>query len=229
MNGKPEAPISTRNFANDGYLPGLLDQIMSDFLKERIDDCLPAIVQSYDAEKNLAIVQPLIMLLRTDGETVERGTLRVPVFSLGTSKMSLRFNLAAGDLGWIKANDRDISLFLQSYKEERPNTLRKHDFSDAVFYPDAMKGMAFGAGVVAMMTNADGTVKTEWYDDKIVHTAADVEFSENVTVSGQFGCNGALSQPRLSVGTAPTTLPEAITAITAIQLALVTNGIGKQP
>jgi hypothetical protein len=79
------------------------------------------------------------------------------------------------------------------------------------------------------MSNAAGTVMTEWYDDKIVHTAEQVDFSGDVSIGEKFGCNGQPAQPPLSVGVTPTTLPEAITAITALQLALVTNGIGTQP
>lgn len=189
----PEAPISSRKPSKDQSLPALLGQIMSDFLKDNIDDCLPAIVVSYDSvnSPNIVIVQPLIRLLQTDGTELPRGTLEVPIFQYGTAEMSLRFNLIAGSLGWIKANDRDISLFLQSLSEERPNTLRKHSFSDAIFYPDAMKGMAFTAD--AIMSNADGTVKTEWFNNKIVHTAPTIEMVGNVTVSGTIDSVGAIS------------------------------------
>lgn len=179
---KPNAPISSLDESKKESLPALLDHIMTDFLKNNIDDCLPAIVQSYDEVNNRVTVQPLIRLLQTDGVEVPRGTLTVPVFHYGTNRMSLRFKLAKGDLGWLKANDRDISLFLQSMKEERPNTLRKHSFSDAIFYPDCMKGMATTAN--ATMSNEAGTVKTEWFDDKIVHTAPVVEIDGELTVSG---------------------------------------------
>jgi hypothetical protein len=189
---KPTAPISSRDLGNDNYLPGLLDQIMSDFLKQRIDDSLPAIVISFDSEKNRVTVQPLIRMLQSDGTEVSRGTLSVPVFSYGTGQMSLRFNLSAGDLGWIKANDRDISLFLQSLKEEGPNTLRRHDFSDALFYPDAMRGMSFTAD--AIMSNKSGTVKTEWFQDKIVHTASEVVIDSLLaTFTGDIKVEGGIS------------------------------------
>lgn len=186
---EPTAPISGRKLGKDKNLPGLLDQILSNFLKEHIDNCLPAVVVSFDQENNYVTVQPLIRLLQSDGTEVSRGTLTVPVFNYGTNKMSLRFNLEEGDLGWLEANDRDISLFLQSFKEERPNTLRKHSFSDAVFYPAAMKGMSFTAD--AIMSNQSGTVKTEWFNDKIVHTAETVDLvADNVNVSNDLNVGG---------------------------------------
>jgi hypothetical protein len=36
----------------------------------------------------------------------------------GGGGVVLNFNLKPGDLGWIKASDRDLSLFLQSFKAE---------------------------------------------------------------------------------------------------------------
>ncbi|OWK42477.1 hypothetical protein [Fimbriiglobus ruber] len=43
-----------------------------------------------------------------------------------------------GDTGWIKANDRDISLFKQTTAASSPNTARLHDFADAMFFPDTL-------------------------------------------------------------------------------------------
>jgi len=189
---KPIAPISSdssHDLGNRNNLPGLLNQIIKKHMQGQVDNSLPALVVSFDQENNRVEVQPLIRILQSDGSEVSRGTLTVPVFNYGTNKMSLRFNLAAGDIGWIEANDRDISLFLQSFSEEKPNTLRQHDFSDAIFYPDAMRGMSFTAD--AIMSNEAGTVKTEWFDDKIVHTAPTVEidatdanFTGNITADG---------------------------------------------
>ena len=187
---KPSAPISSassHDLGNRDNLPGLLNQIIKKFIQGQVDNSLPAIVVSFDKESNRVVVQPLIKILRTDGKTVSRGTLTIPVFSFGTKKMSLRFNLVAGDLGWIEANDRDISLFLQSLNEQPPNTLRQHEFSDAIFYPDAMRGMDFTAD--AIMSNEAGTVKTEWFSDKIVHTAptVDIDGKTNLGITGQVG------------------------------------------
>ncbi|WP_127958845.1 Gp138 family membrane-puncturing spike protein [Serratia microhaemolytica] len=104
---------------------------------QRTDVQLPAVVISYDREKNLAMVKPLISRLTTAGDPVERPTIAsIPVLSLGGGGISVTFPLKSGDLGWIEASDRDISLFMQSKASSRPNTLRLHEFSDARFIPD---------------------------------------------------------------------------------------------
>lgn len=140
---------------------GMARMVLQKFL-QGVDDMLPAIVVSYDRTKNRAKVRPLIRMVTTDGRQVGRAPLAaVPVFSYGGGGFTLNFPLKAGDLGWIKANDRDISLMLQGGKESPPNTKRLHSFQDAVFIPDVMKGYAI-AGEDAdnvVLQSLDGTVK----------------------------------------------------------------------
>ena len=225
----PVSSASSHDLGNRNNIAATLDQIIDKFIQGKVDNSLPAIVISFDDVANIVKVQPLIKILKTDGTLVSRGTLNIPVFNFGTGKMSLRFKLSEGDLGWIQANDRDISLFLQSLSEEAPNTLRQHDFSDAIFYPDAMKGMSFTAN--AIMSNEAGTIKTEWFDDKIVHTAPTVETSDNLKVGtdgeivAKFGCNGKSPQAAASVGAPATDTASAIILVNNIRVALVNNGI----
>ena len=114
----------SRNIANDDEMSGLFLEVLSKFLSG-IDDCLPAVVEVYDAAKNRATVKPLIARLGVNNEIVSRGSLAsIPVLQLGAGGFMMRMTPKKGDLGWIKASDRDISLFLQSYQEEKPNTLR---------------------------------------------------------------------------------------------------------
>lgn len=106
---------------------------------QAIDGSLPAIVISYDRVKNLATVRPLIAVLGTDGSTTKRAQVAaVPVLALGGGGFVINFPLKPGDTGWIKANDRDISLYMQSSKDAQPNSSRIHSFADAQFIPDAM-------------------------------------------------------------------------------------------
>lgn len=147
--------------ADEGDLLGSLRHILGKEL-QNLDGMLPAKVIAYDRAKNRATVQPLVMLLTTSNTTVARATLAsVPVYQIGGGGFILNFNLKAGDLGWIKASDRDISLFLQSYAASAPNTIRKHSFSDAVFYPDVMKGYTIAGEDAenAVLQNLDGSVK----------------------------------------------------------------------
>jgi hypothetical protein len=117
---------------------GTLRFIMQKFL-QGVDTMLPARVVAYDRETNRARVQPLIAMLTTDGRAQTRAQVAsVPVLQLGGGGFVISFPIQTGDLGWIKAADRDISLFLQSYNESPPNTNRLHTFEDGWFIPDTM-------------------------------------------------------------------------------------------
>lgn len=122
-----------------GSMAGLMRQFGSKLL-QNTDDCLPARVVSFDAAANRVSVQPLVMLVTTEGEAVQRAPLAsLPVFRLGVGKGFLYVPIQPGDLGWIKAADRDLSLVMQSFGVAEPNTRRMHSFQDAVFLPDAMR------------------------------------------------------------------------------------------
>lgn len=135
----------SRDPANDDSLLGMARQILDKFLQQ-IDDMLPARVLSYDRAANRATVMPMVKLLTTDNRQIGRAQIAsVPVLRIGGDGVVLAFNLKAGDLGWIKANDRDISLITQGYADSAPNTLRKHSFQDALFIPDEMTGVTIAA------------------------------------------------------------------------------------
>lgn len=132
--------IPSRDPADDGTLLGTLKHVLRKHL-QNTDDMLPARVIAFDRASGVAQVQPMIQMVTTSGELRSRPQIAsVPVMQLGAGGMMLSFSLNPGDLGWIKANDRDISLFLQSYQEAAPNTKRMHSFGDAVFIPDVMTG-----------------------------------------------------------------------------------------
>lgn len=136
-----DATPNSRNPANDGTLAGVFQEVLGKFLAG-VDDMLPAVVIAYDRDLNRATVRPLIQILKTDNTLLDRAEVAsVPVLNIGGGNGVLSFPIIPGDLGWIKASDRDISLFLQSEtaKDVAPNTLRKHNFSDSLFIPDQFK------------------------------------------------------------------------------------------
>lgn len=111
-----------------------------------LDCCLPAKIINYDRVNNRAVVQPLHKLSTTGGELHSCAYIQgVPVFLIGGVDVFISFDLKPGDLGWIIANDHDISLFLQSYEDSPGNTARMHSFSDAVFFPDLMTDYTLNA------------------------------------------------------------------------------------
>lgn len=133
--------IPSRNPAKNGTLGGLLQLAFRKSL-ESTDGQLPCKVISYNRTTNKAVVQPLINIVTTDGAQHDHGQyLNVPVLALGGGGFCVTFPLVAGDLGWIEASDRDISLFVQSVKKgmasAKPNTFRIHSFEDGRFIPDA--------------------------------------------------------------------------------------------
>lgn len=105
-----------------------------------INDMLPAKIVAWDSSKNRAQVEILYLVTMTDGSVnAQTAPAEVPTFVMGTGKFALVWPLNPGDLGWIKATDRDMSLFFQHYDAQAGNTPRIHSFEDAIFIPDAMK------------------------------------------------------------------------------------------
>jgi len=161
-----------------GDLSGTVRLILTKFLQS-VDDMLPARVIAYDRTTNRARVQPLVAIVTTDKKQVQRAQIAsLPVFQFGGGGFVLSFPLNSGDLGWIKASDRDISLFLQALNESPPNTQRLHSFEDALFIPETMfKDVVINeedAENVVFQT-VDGTVRIALFDDKVKITAPRIE------------------------------------------------------
>lgn len=180
------APPSV-NPADDGSMAGMMRLVLDKFL-QNVDDCLPAKVISFDRNKNRATVQPLIMMLTTQNQKVARAQVAsVPVFQIGAGGFVLNFNLKPGDFGWLKATDRDISLFMNSFRQTGPNTLRKHSFEDAVFFPDRMRGynIAEEDAENCVLQSVDGSVKISLGTTKITIAAPEIELvSASLTHNG---------------------------------------------
>lgn len=163
----------SRDPANDASLVGMAKQVLDKFL-QGVDDMLPARVVSYDRATNRAAVVPMVKVLTTDDQQVTRAQIAsVPVMQFGGAGVALAFNLQPGDLGWIKANDRDVSLVLQAYRDNAPNTLRKHSFQDAVFIPDVMRGVEINGEDAshAVLQTLDGSVRVAVWPDRLKLTA----------------------------------------------------------
>lgn len=155
--------------ANDDSMLGMANTILRKFL-QRVDDCLPARVVSYDRDTNKAAVQPMVALLTTAGTQVARAQVsEVPVLLLGGGGHMLSFNLKPGDFGWLKACDRDISMFMQSWSAGPPNTLRMHTFEDALFIPDAMRDYTIEGedDENVVLQTLDGKYRVAIWDDRV--------------------------------------------------------------
>lgn len=146
--------------ANNGSLAGAIQFAFSK-LMQGVDGMMPAQVVSYDRTTNRARVQILITLITTDGSQIPRPVVAsVPVLVAGGGGFILSFPIKAGDMGWVIASDRDISLFLQNYTQTQPNTFRSKNFADGLFIPDAMRGYTINGDDTDNITlqNLDGSV-----------------------------------------------------------------------
>lgn len=175
--------------ADEGTLTGTMRHVFNK-LMQGVDGMLPARIVAFSGDRNKprVTVQPLVAVVTTEGQQVTRAQVAsLPVFQFGAGGFLLSFPLRAGDLGWIVAADRDISVFLQSYAEARPNSLRRQSFADAVFVPDVMRGYVIGEADSdrAVWQNTDGTVRISMgaNDVKIVAPSVAIE-SDTLTHNG---------------------------------------------
>jgi hypothetical protein len=131
-----------RDIANNDNLTGSLNAFLENYMRNEFDDFLPAQVVSHDRIKNRVVLQILVQMVDTNNSKKSRARLvEVPVFRFGGGGFFISVPINPGDFGWVKASDRDISLIIASGgKINEPNTKRLHKFSDALFYPDMLKG-----------------------------------------------------------------------------------------
>ena len=201
----------SRNPANSsGDVPGAMREIFAKFLQSSIDDMLPAKIVAYDRDSNRATVKPMIAMIATNGGNMSRIQLAsTPVLNIGGGRSILSFNLSPGDLGWIKANDRDIADFLKRYSESVPSTKRIHDFNNGLFIPDVMTGWEINAEDAenAVLQTLDGTVRVSLFPDKLKLTAPTIDLDaciEGIINAPILTCGGvtlALNYTNISAGT----------------------------
>lgn len=159
--------------ANEGTLTGLLEEFRKHVLKN-MDGMLPATVISYDGNSNLASVQPSVHMVATNGTLVGRAALAsIPVLSLGGGGFNIRFPLVNGSTGWIKASDRDISLYIQKSAAAGPGSNRMHSFSDGLFIPDALSSFSLNSEDTNnfVIQSKDGSLRVAIWPDRVKVTS----------------------------------------------------------
>lgn len=163
---------------------------------------LPAQVVSYDRDTNRASAQLLINIVGTDGQEYARPQLAsIPVFVCGGGGFRISFPVKPGDMGWVIANDRDISLFLSGYKRSAPNTARIKSFADGVFFPDAMTGLNSISPDDAdnlVISNTSGSVTISLSSDGVTIKADKLNIdlgnpSNIVAVNGTINASGTIN------------------------------------
>jgi hypothetical protein len=191
-------PSLALDYANKGTLLGSFNFAI-DKIIQGLDNRLPASIVSYDRATNLAQIQILIPMVTTDGSVVSRSQVAsVPVQMDGGGGVVISFPLVAGDMGWIEACDRDISLFLQTLEVTKPNTLRKWSFSDAKFTPNNFKALVVNIidHDAAVISTLDGMIRIS-----ISPTLGVSITSPTVTINGGLTLTGNMTGPDGSGGT----------------------------
>lgn len=164
-----------------------------------VDDMLPAQIISVDLDNNRAQVNILYMITMTDGSMYPMASpAEIPLRIEGGGGIVLLFPWKPGDLGWIKSNDRDISLFLQEYNAQPGNTPRIHSFEDAIFIPDVMKGYTVVEPDSASLQTLDGSTRVTLKDGEVKVAVGSCLFT--ITDSGVV-CNKPIKAPQFTDGT----------------------------
>ena len=165
-------------------------------MMQTVNNRLPAQILNYDRTTNRAQVQILISVVTTSGQQVPRAQIAsVPVFALGGGNVFINFPLQPGNLGWLCTNDRDISLFLQSYGQNPPNTGRMFDFADAVFIPDVMTGYTINSldADNAVISTLDGTVRISIGSSGVTITSPTITLNGAVVATGLLTAQGGVT------------------------------------
>lgn len=190
-------PTPSRKPGQESSLAGAMDLVLRKFLLD-VDDMLPARIVAYDRARNRAQIAILYQVTMTDGSLNPlMAPAEVPVLALGGGGLCLSFPLRPGDLGWIKASDRDLSRFLQSYEAEPGHTARLHCFEDGLFIPDVMKDFVVRDAEAATLQTLDGAASVAVKPDSIVLTVGSTVVS--ITETGM-AINKPVMAPQLTNG-----------------------------
>lgn len=191
---------SSINENNEGNLPGTFDLALQK-MQQRMCIMLPCVVKEVNRDKNTVAVQPLITLLATNGETPARGIVKdIPIGNLSAGGFIINFPVKKGDYGYIKSNDRDISLFKKSFKMSKPNTTRKNDFADSVFVPDVIDYNKYEIASedkdALVIQSYDNSTKISMSSNKIIFQAETIE----QRATNHIFTNGEMSHDGINVG-----------------------------
>lgn len=190
--------------ADEGSLAGGLGAALKAYFLGEFEGMLPATVVSYDDSSNRAVIKPLVMVGTTSGTKVSRAQVAgIPVYRFGGGGFFMRFPIKAGDFGWIKANDRDISLvFQRGGLEDWPNTSRMHKFSDAMFFPDTFKQWVISGENAdkAVWQTMDGNTCISLGEGEIKHKVGDVSITVSAAGIAMVSPPGTLTHNGINIG-----------------------------
>ena len=193
--------IPSQDPANTNSLVGSIIFALRKWL-ESVDDALPVQVLGFTppTSTDFAYVscRSLIQIVGTGGQLSPRETYpKIPVLMLGGGGFIIYFPVKEGDIGYIKAMDRDISLYLQSGGTAKPNINALHSFSSSIFIPQAARNLILSEedmGNLVLQT-LDGISKISIGDEKITISAPSVEIIGEtiINMTGNLAVNGNIT------------------------------------
>lgn len=158
--------------SNSGDIAELANNFVKKWMQTKFSNRLPCIVTKVNSDFTRVSVIPLVKQLDTTMRSFSRGEKSgLPVQSFGTNSACIRFKITPGDLGWIEACDRDISLVKQAIESEQqeleqpPVTTRMFQWGDAIFRPDMMRPVLFNGN--AYFGDKEKTNYIELFDEAI--------------------------------------------------------------
>lgn len=116
-------------------LEGATAAAIGDAIKQ-LRTAMPGRVVSFDPSTQTAVVQPLIRMMKADGQGMDLPPLGdVPVQFPEAGGFAITFPLVPGDEGLLVIADRCIDGWWQSGQPADPMDFRLHDLSDGFFIP----------------------------------------------------------------------------------------------
>lgn len=118
-----------------------LFELAQDKIFSELNVSLPGRIESYDPDRQVADIKPLIKKKLSDanGSSVSLPVLKnvpVHVISSNGGKAFVSLPFAVGDLGMIIFTDRSMDEYISGRGQEvNPRDVRKHHLSDAFFIP----------------------------------------------------------------------------------------------
>ena len=165
--------IPSNNPADTNSESGKND-FLFDKLLSKIEKIAPAQIISYDRQKNRAVVQILNQSITSQGGKITRQPLKdIPALVLCGGGFVLSLPIKPGDVGWICAADRNISIFKQTLKMFAPATYEKHRYKDSFFIPNYINGFTYTPEDedALLLTSIDGSTKISIKNNQINITA----------------------------------------------------------
>lgn len=192
------AVIPSNNPANTNSEAGK-QEFLFDKLLGKIEKIAPVQIISYNRQKNRAVVQILNQSITSEGGKIPRKQLTdIPALQLCGGDFVLSFPIKAGDIGWLCAADRNISIFKQTLKMFAPATYEKHKYKDGFFIPNYINGFNVSSddADAVVLTSLDGNTKISINKGQINITADTVNLggtggayvlTENSTITDSLG------------------------------------------